>query len=161
MANIRGRVLEVSQSGDTKYALLYNFKVDRAELRGSHKRWLEDNVLIPARGRTRPSWAVLPEECHVWLRGHASRTAEFWHNLLLSMSRANAVKAYLETELASRSTPVVLNVNTGWHGEIRAWIEGRPDNVEHPLDRAVDIAFRFVTPTIGSVVGPPPTLSAI
>jgi hypothetical protein len=148
MADIRGRVLELKPAGNYTYAYLYGFRVNRAELRRSHKTWLWENLITEVRVPSVP-----PLTWHVWLSGTTSRTGSWGSNHLLSEQRATAVATHLESSLGGAK----VHIHKGWVGELFAALKGRPDNFEHPLDRAVIIAFQAVGSRPAPLPPPPVT----
>jgi hypothetical protein len=151
MTNIRGRVLEIPRGGNITKAYLYGFKIDRAELRQEHKKWLDVNLLDEAerQANLRPPWR---KTWHVWACGTTSRTGGWIHNWGLSERRKDAVTRYLALEFANRGLAPNLFLHPTWLGEFTAILRGRRDEDERPLDRSVIIAFRPVDP----YVAPPP-----
>ena len=130
-----GRV-QVKQKADTVSVLLYNFDVDRADLKSEHMTHLRDHVIPLFQKPTAP---------FVFLRGMASRTSTAIHNLQLSNKRVEIVIAFL----IAKGVPPERLRQFDFVGEAKS---KQADNVESDADRAVllEITPRAVHPLASS-----------
>lgn len=102
---------------------LYDFKVNHAELRGAHKRYL-DQVARRILADSTKDWCVQ-------IQGRASRTGSDARNWTLSVERANAAHKYLKAQVPNASL-IPYGV-----GETAATEEGDKDGKENMFQRAV------------------------
>lgn len=127
-----GRV-QVKQKADIVSVLLYNYDVDRADLKVEHMAHLRDHVV---------TLFQKPKAPFVFLRGMASRTSTALHNLQLSNKRVEIVIGFLK----DKGVPPDRLRQVDFVGEGKS---KQADGVESDWDRAVllEITPRAVPPS--------------
>ena len=115
-------------------ALLYDFDIDGAELKLSHRQFLQENVVLPLLKDPYKKWQLK-------LRGWASRSGSAAYNVILSSKRVEAVMRF---------------IRNGYHGdiifdheglgEVPPTLAGRQDGSEDLFYRAVWLSFCGVGP---------------
>jgi hypothetical protein len=136
--------------GTPVQAYLYDFDIDGATPKPAHLRWLNANVVQPAKVTNKAT----PGLWFVWVYGNASRTGDDAHNLDLSGRRALAVYKHLEKELAG-----ILHVVTVVpQSEGLARQHGWDDDTEDYFYRSVAIVAGFYAkrPPVPPPPPPPP-----
>jgi hypothetical protein len=120
-------------------ALLYDFDIDGAELKLSHRQFLQENVVLPLLKDPYKKWQLK-------LRGWASRSGSAAYNVILSSKRVEAVMRF---------------IRNGYHGdiifdheglgEVPPTLAGRQDGSEDLFYRAVWLSFCGLDQTLPPV----------
>jgi hypothetical protein len=135
----RGDVLVYEESPENLQALLFDFAIDRGELRPAHRAWIRKVVSF---WRTRNMSMVL--------LGLASRTGSYGRNMNLAKARANAVREAV-SQLDPSPMPIALEIPTG---EYIAQFLGVKDRTEDALFRSVYL--NIYNPRLVAKPPPPP-----
>jgi hypothetical protein len=126
-------------------AYLYGFDIDKADLKKEHTTFLYQ-LLADIFRESAARIAKDPSKvgvCHIWLLGTASRSGTFGHNAPLSKSRASSVRRLLEAELRNGKHPIMFS--DGGASETVAFLKGKHDGSEDPLDRSVLLVAQWHT----------------
>ena len=115
--------------------LLYDYDINKAELKHNHRIWLANNIIKSLESRTTRS--KYDSEFRVVVEGRASRTGTEKYNCDLSEKRAIKVSEVLKSLVRERG--ICINVSVVAVGES---LSEYGDNTEFPIDRAVRIQFR-------------------
>jgi len=122
-----GKVMERPPTSNVsgRFALLYNFDIDDAQLKAEHQKWLDTNV-VPLLTRAR--------KFTIALKGAASRSGAASYNMQLSQRRVEAAETFLKQHGVAAD-----QLSRTWVGEEEAAAFGRLDGSESEEDRAVAV----------------------
>lgn len=109
---------------------LFNFDVNKAELKKEHQEWLLKEV------QTSLMTGAMPRPATIGIIGMASRTYKAEYNLNLSKSRAESVLKFLRSLGSRVKFNVEIDVGVG---ETAAAMAGQKDDVEDEYWRAVTL----------------------
>ena len=140
-------LLELSTK-ERKIAYLVGFDVDKHSLKKDHETWLLTKVVADGHAQWANNIAQNRNAFYrIWLLGTTSRTASFEYNLRLSKKRVKAVEQFLQNRFGSSSdkTKIPYVIDTGGLSESIAFLSGKSDRKEDPLDRSVLVLAQWYT----------------